>query len=125
MAKTKPQVFIIESLRFPDEEGDFFEGRRISDMLALSGKECRYFYVRTKTEFEAVLEKFWESEYRYLHLSAHANEDGMDTTLDNIPFADLGVMLEPYLEKRRLFLSACKMSCSRLAKQLIPKTGCY
>jgi hypothetical protein len=125
MKTTEPQVFIIESLRFSDEAEDSFEGRRISDMLALSGKNCKYFYVRTKVEFAAVLEKFWDSKYRYLHLSCHANGLGMETTLDEIPFQELADMLEPYLEGRRLFLSACEMSCSKLAKLLIPKSGCY
>ena len=125
MKTTEPQVFIIESLRFSDEAEDSFEGRRISDMLALSGKTCKYFYVRTKAEFEAVLDKFWDSKYRYLHLSCHANSLGMETTLDEIPFQELSDILEPYLENRRLFLSACEMSCSKLAKLLMPKSGCY
>jgi hypothetical protein len=122
---TKPQVFIIESLEFDNEDKDEYEGRRICDMLGLSGKECLYFYIRTRSELEAVLERFWESRYRYLHFSCHANRKGMNTTLDEIPFKELGQILEPYLEKRRLFLSACQMSCLNLAKQLIPRTGCY
>ena len=77
------------------------------------------------SELEAVLEHFWTSRYRYLHLSCHANNEEMATTLDIIPFQELGIILEPYLEKRRLFLSACSMSCSNLAKRLIPITGCY
>ena len=123
--KTEPQLFIIETLEFDDEDKDLYEGRRIYDMLHLSGKECRYVYIRTKAELEVVLEQFWESRYRYLHLSCHANRHEMNTTLDQIPFKELGLILDPYLEKRRLFISACQMSCSNLAKQLIPRTGCY
>jgi len=68
--KTKPQVFIIESLNFDDEAEELYKGKAISQMLALSGKECLYVYIRTRAELEAVLEQFWDSRYRYLHLSA-------------------------------------------------------
>ena len=49
----------------------------------------------------------------------------MGTTLDSIDFPALGKILEPYLDNRRLFLSACEMSCRDLAKELLPHTGCY
>jgi|ERR1700722_3112509 len=124
MKKTKPQVFIVESLRFSDEGEGISEGRRIFDMLALSGKECRYVYIRTKVELEEVLEQFWDSRYRYLHFSCHANANGMDTTLDHIPYEELTQLLEPYLEKRRLFLSACRMSRLSFAKGLILRADC-
>lgn len=125
MSATKPQVFIIESLKFKDEDQDKFEGHRISQMLALSGKECRYMYFRTKTELEAILDRFWESRYRYLHLSCHAGRESLDTTLDTISFKELVQILEPYLERRRLFLSACEMSCRKLADELLPRTQCF
>jgi hypothetical protein len=124
-SKTRPQVFIIETLEFSNEAKNEYEGRRISDMLELSGKNCHYVYIRTKAELKAVLRRFWETRYRYLHLSCHANREEMGTTLDDISFPELGRILEPYLEKRRLFISACEMTCSALAKELIPKTGCY
>src|SRR5438477_12279503 len=100
--KTKPQVFIIESLKFDEETARLYEGQAISQMLALSTKACRYVYIRTKAELEAVLEQFWDSRYRYLHLSCHANSTEMGTTLDSIDFPALGKILEPYLDKRRL-----------------------
>lgn len=125
-SKTKPQVFIIETLEFKDEDLDLYEGRRISDMLRLGGKDCHYVYIRTKAELESVLEKFWDSNYRYLHLSCHGNSHGMTTTLnEDISFAEMGKIFGPYLERRRLFISGCKMTCHNLAKELIPKTDCF
>lgn len=124
MTRTKPQIFIIESLEFEDEASGLYEGKAVSRILALSGKDCHYVYIRTKAEFEEVLEQFWDSQYRYLHLSCHGSSSSMDTTLDSISFPELGEILSPYLEKRRLFVSACKMSCRALADHLIPKTGC-
>ena len=35
---SQPEIFIIESLRFEDERAERFEGRIISQILALSGK---------------------------------------------------------------------------------------
>lgn len=124
---TKPEVFIIESLDFDDEKHDRFEGRIISQILALSGKKCEYYYIRTKRELEEVVAMFSSSQYRYLHLSCHGDEDGnvMHTTLDPIPFADLAPILRPHLLKRRLFVSACSMTNNALAKHLMPKSGCY
>jgi hypothetical protein len=55
--KTKPEVFIIESLTFEDEENEHFEGRLISKMLALSDKECEYYYIRTKSELTRQLRR--------------------------------------------------------------------
>jgi hypothetical protein len=123
--KTKPEVFVIESLRFQDENRDRFEGKMITHILNLHEKRSQYFYIRTKKELKAVLKKFGESAYRYLHLSCHGNSIEMATTLDLVKFAELGSMLNPYLEKRRVFVSACEMVNDTLAKTIIPDTGCY
>jgi hypothetical protein len=55
---TQAEVFIIESLDFDDKRNHRFEGRIISDILALSGKQCEYRYIRTKREFKEVLKQF-------------------------------------------------------------------
>ena len=124
--KTKPEVFIIESLD-PDDEGNGrFEGSIISQMLRLHGKEPKYRYVRTKKDFKKAIKQFGQSQYRYLHISAHADEDGMCTTnLDEINYDEMSKILNPYLVGRRLFLSACSMVHEDMAKEIIPSTGCY
>ncbi len=124
--KTKPGVFIIESLD-PDDEGNGrFEGSIISRILRLHGKQPKYCYVRTEKEFQTAVRQFKKSQYRYLHISAHANEEGMCTTnLDEIDYADLAEMLNPLLSGRRLFLSACSMVHEDLAREILPKSGCY
>lgn len=123
-ANTKPEVFIIETLNFGDERKNRTEGQVISQILALSGKQCRYFYIRTKKELIAVLKKFSKSNYRYLHLSCHGNSKTMFTTLDEIDFLELATILRPQLKGKRLFLSACSMSNENLAKEVMPKSGC-
>lgn len=121
---TKPEVFIIESLSFGDENENLYEGKIISQIIHLSDKESIYYYIRTKSELEEVLQLFWDSEYRYLHISCHGNRTSMSTTLDTIPFEELSELLEPCLEGRRLFLSACSMTNRNLAKAVIPSSEC-
>ena len=122
---TRPDVFIIESLD-PDDEGNGrFEGASISHILRLHGKEPRYSYVRTRAQFEEAVGKFAESKYRYLHISAHADANGMCTTnQEDIDYDELAGLLKPCMNGRRLFLSACSMVHDDVAKAIIPKTGC-
>jgi|WetSurMetagenome_2_1015567.scaffolds.fasta_scaffold437291_2 hypothetical protein len=123
--KTEPKVFIIESLTFENEDMNLFEGHIISNILQLSNIESKYFYIRTKKEFEKVLELFEKSNYRYLHVSCHGGDNSIWTTLDKISFEQLGVLTSTCLYHKRLFLSACSVVNLDLAKQIIPKTGCY
>jgi len=124
--ETLPDVFIIESLH-PDDEGNGrFEGSIISNMLRLHGKNPKYRYVRTRHDFEDAIEEFAQSNYRYLHISAHGDEEGMITTnQEEIDFDELSDLLKPHLKNKRLFLSACAMVHEDFASHLIPNTGCY
>lgn len=122
---TKPQLFIIESLRFEDEKENLFEGKVLSQMLRLSGSEPRYIYLRTKQELEEVIDQFKDSNFRYLHFSCHGNSKGISLTLDNMSFEELSEMLAPCLEKKRVFFSSCKVMNETLASVLLKKTGCY
>jgi len=126
MLRTKADVFIIESLD-PDDEGNGrFEGSVISSILRLHGKHPMYRYVRTREEFEEAVKEFGKSRYRYLHISAHGDKEGLCTTnLEPIDFDELGDMLQPYLKDKRLFLSACSMVHEDMAAYVIPKTDCF
>lgn len=126
MKKTIPEVFIIESLTLKDEEKHRHEGEILSRMLNLAGKtKTRYFYIRTKKELDEIIDIFDESQYRYLHLSCHANNSEMETTFDCVSFEELGSMLRPCIQKRRVFVSACEMANKDLARILLKDTGCY
>lgn len=125
-AKTKPELFIIESLTLDDEQAGRQEGDLISRMLQLAGKtETQYFYIRTKRELEEIIDLFDESGYRYLHISCHANLQEMATTFDPISYVELGKMLAPCLDGRRVFVSACEMATENLAVEILNGTGCY
>lgn len=123
--KTKPSVFIIESLKFEDEEKDNFEGQIISRILKMSGIEHKYFYIRTGNELQVLLEKFCALNYRYLHISCHGNSELICTTLDEIRFAPLAELLDNNLYQKRLFLSACLSANEQLADAVFKRTGCY
>jgi hypothetical protein len=122
-----PKVFIIESLEFEDEENERYEGNIISNILKLSSIQTKYYYVRTKKEFIEVVKLFEQSDYRYLHISCHGGKDKASiwTTLDNISFDELSKILYNSLDKKRLFLSSCSVVNQKLAKAIIPITGCY
>lgn len=123
--KTKPELFIIESLTLDDEKAKRQEGDIISRMLHLAGKTgTQYYYIRTVRELDEMIDLFDDSHYRYLHISCHADKSGMATTFDDVPYAVLGEMLRPCLSNRRVFVSACQMASIRLAKELLPDTGC-
>lgn len=124
--ETRPEVFIIESLRLKDESKGWQEGEIISRMLRLSGKTAtRYFYIRTERELRKIVALFKRSEHRYLHISCHADRTGMATTFDSLTYAQLGEILRPALDGRRVFVSACEMANNKLARELLGKTGCY
>lgn len=122
---SQPEIFIIESLKFEDERAQRFEGRIISQILALSGKKCEYCYIRTKRELDTLLKHFASSHYRYLHLSCHGTAHSIFTTLDQIPFSELGSLVRPHLRKRRLFVSACSATNRALADAIMPNSDCY
>jgi hypothetical protein len=123
--KTTAEVFIIESLKFEDEQKSRFEGKILSDILALSRKHCLYFYIRTVRELRSVLQRFTASNYRYLHLLCHANHESLSTTLDTISFAEFANIICPHLKQRRLFVSACSIANDDLASVVMPRSGCY
>lgn len=123
--KTTPDVFIIESLRFKDEEAGYPEGHFLSHILRLSGRKVRYVYIRTRKEFEEVLDQFKDSNFRYLHLSCHSNKSGIALTLDNLSIDELGELLRPVIDKRRVFLSACELATPKLATALLKETDSY
>jgi len=123
---THPEVFIIETLRFADEDKNYHEGGIIHEVLRRSGKECQYAYIRTKQELKVFLQRFTQSNYRYLHISCHADPSGIETTLeDDVPLHEFCDILRPHLAHRRLFLSACSLAQAALAKELFKERNLF
>ncbi|MER9439188.1 hypothetical protein [Mesorhizobium sp. M0618] len=123
---TRPDIFIIESLG-PDDEGNGrLEGPIIARVARLHGKHPIYRYVRTRKDFRKAIKAFLRSNFRYLHISAHADHEGIVTTnLDEISNRELAEMLGNSFADRRLFLSACSIVHKDMATEIIPTTQCY
>lgn len=120
---SKAEVFIIESLNFTEEE-DYREGEMISRSLKMSLKNPIYRYVRTKLELQHFVDEFEDSDYRYLHISCHGSKNGISTTLDNLSIDEFADIVGPALDGKRLFLSTCQASTSRMAQAVFEKGGC-
>jgi hypothetical protein len=123
-SKTVPNVFIIESLSFEDEQNNRFEGKILSQILHLLRKNSAYFYVQNKQELEKAIMLFKVSNYRYLHISCHGSRTALHTTLEEIDFVELAKSFSRSLEGKRLFLSACYIARDKLADHFFEKTGC-
>ena len=117
--ETIPETFILESLTIENEENQELDGKLLYRTLKLQGKNPKYFYFRTKREFENLVNKFYSSGYRYLHLSCHGSEARIDTTLDPISFDELSKLVRKKLQNRRLFISGCytgnKLLCEKVS----------
>ncbi len=122
---TVASVFILESVELEDEKNNLSEGEVLSKILHLSGIESKYYYIRTKKELLKLLHVFEESDYRYLHIASHGNSSVMSTTFDDIKIYKLGEILAPYINKRRVFVSACEMTNKNLADSIFSESRPY
>lgn len=124
--KTSPNVYILETLSFEDEEKSHYEGSIVSQILSISGVDHKYQYFRTSQELDYFIRDFNRSCYRYLHLSCHGNKSGICTTLnESIETRELAFKLSNVLDKKRLFISACSVTTNELAKNIFDVTDCY
>lgn len=110
-------VYIIESLR----SNDYFDGDNLSQILTLSKINNKYAWVDTIDDFIMELNKFSESNYRYLHLSFHGDMDGIEINGQEITNTRLAGLLKPIIKGKRLFMSSCRGSNMNLASKLIVK----
>lgn len=117
-------VFIIESIDYENEQAENLDGYSLHSMLSLCGIESRYHFIRTKKELKFLMKEFDKSNYAFLHLACHGNEEELSLALDDIPFSELGKIIGESMYRRRLFLSACMASRFELAEQLIPRFHC-
>ena len=122
---SEPDVYIIESLGLSDEREELYEGDILTKALKLSGKRPAYRYIRTRRELEEFADEFEDSRHRYLHLSMHADQAGVNLTFDHLDYEELADIFGMSLENRRVFVSGCEMSNERFAKSTIGRFGAY
>lgn len=118
-------VFIIESMDLDNEKDKKLDGFALKTILDLCDIPNEYFYIRTKLELQKTIELFSNSNFGFLHLACHGNEEGLGLTYEYIYFEELEKIIGKHLYHRRLFLSACKTARFELAQHFIPKHHCY
>ncbi|HUH74958.1 MAG TPA: hypothetical protein VLZ75_11215 [Chitinophagales bacterium] len=123
----KPEygVFIIESMDLDNEVNGKLDGYTLKTILDLCEIPNQYFYIRTKLELEKVIEIFTDSNFGFLHIACHGNENSIMLTFEELDFEELEEIIGDHLHHRRLFLSACKAARFELAEHFIPKYHCY
>ena len=121
---TRPEVFIIESLTWDNERKEFYEGQVLSKILNMNSIKTNYYYIRTEKELIEVMKFFGRSNNRYLHISCHGNKDIIGTTLDDLSFHEFGNIECPYLNNKRIFISACYAMNDNLADVIFDKSVC-
>lgn len=119
---TVPDVFILESLDRTDEKARRYEGRLLSEMLLLAGKNPKYFYFQSKHELPHLLALFRLSRYRYLHFSCHASDCSVATTTESMTYEEFAGYFDDFLSKRRLFMSACEVGNQAFVEAFASKT---
>jgi hypothetical protein len=124
VATTKATVCIVESLKML-EESSHREGEIIFRTLRLSEKPADYIYIRSLVELRRAAAEFGASEHRYLHISCHGSRRVLATTLDKIEARDFAKVLIPYVDRRRVFLSACFAGSTEFAKELLEQSECW
>ncbi|HCS41010.1 MAG TPA: hypothetical protein DIW44_15700 [Anaerolineaceae bacterium] len=123
MENSIPEVFIIESL----QQGDFREGILIKKILKLGGRNAKHKYVISKNDFLDAVQEFESLNYRYLHISSHGNKNQLFFEFGGMDFLDFGRIVNPHLEGKRVFISACEAVNevdNRLATTLIRDGKC-
>lgn len=118
---SKYGIFIIESLR----SKDYFDGETLSDILKLSKIPVKYTWADTKDDLITHIAAFKKSKYRYLHLSCHADETGIEINGEDISNSQIQVILRHAIINRRLFMSACKGANRDLASKIVAGNGAY
>lgn len=118
---TEYGVFIIEFLR----ADDYPDGDNLHEILKLSLIDTEYKWVDSKEEFKKALQDFNKSKFRYLHISCHADETGLEINGDEITNLEFQQMTEKCLNNKRLFLSACKGANRHLASLIVSRNNAY
>lgn len=111
--------YIIESLK-PD---DIKDGKVFYDSLNSIKKIPIYEFVSDFKEFEKALLNFEKSQYKYLLISAHGDEENLILKNENVNLYDFEDIKIRY-DQRRIFMSSCRGGSYLFAKYFISK-GAY
>ncbi len=119
--KTIYGVYIIEFLRAED----YTDGFTLFEILELSKIPAQYEWADTAEDLKRLLKDFNKSGYRYLHISCHADEAGLEINGDEISNAEFQSLTKNTISNKRVFLSACKGGNRDLASRIINCNKAY
>ena len=114
-------IYIIESLR----KNDFKDGKALHSILKLSKIATVYKWVNTIKNFEVALSNFKKSNLRYLHISCHADETGIEIGKKILFNFEIEKFTAGLLSNKRIFLSVCKGANKDLASRMIIRNNAY
>jgi len=102
-------VFIIESLRWKEEEKGRSEGRVLCETLRLCGKQPRYYCFRTNAELAEIAKIFRKSNYRFLHFASHGSPTHVELTMGSLEYHKFARFFRRTLNNRRAVFSSCQL----------------
>lgn len=104
-----------------NERDGKLDGQALKGILDICDIPNEYYYIRTKVELDYVMEEFVKSNFQFLHLSCHGNEEELCLTLEHLSYEAFEDIIGDRMWHRRLFLSACRVARLTLAERFIPK----
>lgn len=119
--KTAYGVYIVECLR----AGDFNDGKVLHQILELMGMVSVYQNAKTIEDFRSFIEDFKTSQFRYLHISCHADKKGLEIDGEDFSNEALQDLLKGGLKNKRVFMSACQGANKDLASRLLVDCEAY
>jgi hypothetical protein len=120
-SNTKYGVYIIEFLR----ADDYCDGEALHAILELSLIPTKYEWADSIDDLKRFLIDFNNLEYRYLHISCHADATGFEINGDKISNFKIQSLTKNIISNKRLFLSACKGANKDLASRIIVGNNAY
>ena len=112
-------VFIIESL----DIDEYHDASMLYQILRLSNTKCEYRKVTCMRSFEQIISEFDDSNFRYLHLSCHGSQQGLQIGDEFIANYQIGSFLEGRIKNKRVFLSSCEAGNRSLASEILKHGG--
>lgn len=119
--KTAHGVYIIESLR----SENFFDGENLHEILNLFGMVSVHNWADTVEDVERFILDFKSNNFRYLHLSCHADQTGLIINGESFLNSRIENLLLGGLENKRVFISACRGGNRELGEALVGRCWAY
>lgn len=120
--ETPSEVFIIEGIGRRGTDGsnieEGLEGKRIKEILKMYGKSPILEEALSIAELRSAIDSFDLTGYKYLHISAHGDGEGLQFGRESISYRDFADILSNKLSRKRLFVSSCELGNERFVDEI-------